>query len=287
MSLAKVHKALQKIKNTSGSNAKIVLLRKYLDKKLFLKVIKYTLDSDKQYNVKKFPPFTQDAYSIDKSTDLEQLFAHLDKLASQTGANKQDKTKLFGLARIDEETYEVVKRICNKDLKCGAEASSVNKAVPQTVITPPPYMRCSTDKKIKNITYPAIIQEKADCVFANLMISKTAKIRFVTRAGNDIQQLGHLKNLIRSGDPKKKVPAGHMKPGFLNFGKEHTQFLNQVYTGELVVIKNGKVIDRKTGSGIINQCIQGTANPDDAKCVAFRLWDNIPLPLFMKMWKGL
>ena len=286
MSLKNVFNALQKINDTSSSNDKVKLLSKYLEKKLFLKVVKYTLDSDRQFNVKSFPKFTQDAYSIDKSTDLKQLFDHLDKLASQNGANKQDKNLLFALARIDEETYEVVKRICKKDLKCGASSSLVNKAVPNTVIIPPPYMRCSTDKKIGNINYPAIIQEKADCVYDALLISKTGKIKFLTRAGNEVQQLNHLKNVIRTGDPKAKYGVGEIKQGFMNSGKEHTKFLSKVYTGELVVIKNGKIIDRKTGSGIINQCIQGTALPEDARCVAFRMWDTLPLSVFMKMWKG-
>lgn len=261
MSLKTIHTKLEHIKNTTSTNEKVQLLKKYMADKLFSFIIIYMYDLDMQYNVNKLYPFKQSS-----NTSLKELFFFLKHLSNTRGASNTDKEKLTQLASIDEETYSVVTKIINKDAKAGINAISINKAKPN-FIKVLPYMRCSTEKKIAKINYTnqAIIQKKADGAFTNLFINKDITIQFITRNGSIVHQLEHLKVLIHDS----LVTSVNL--------------VNKVYHGELLVFKNGKILNRQTGNGIINQCIKGTASPEDAACVIINLWDCIPIH---KFWKG-
>ena len=280
MSLKSVYDKLVELSDTPSTNEKVELLKEFLKDELFLKVVRFALNGDMKYHIKKLPPANSLAFG-EKSNDA--IFKQLSFLASQTGASNADKNKLASCAGIDDETYEVVKRICTKDLKCGVSAKLVNKARPGTVNTVP-YMRCSTDKKIGNITYEAIIQEKADGMFVNVMINKKGQIKIITRNGKVVHQLGYLKKVIRVGRGLPPRRISRNKTLTTNYGilnnSFRDNFVSRVYTGELLVRKNGKILPRKTGNGILNSCIHGTANPKDAKCVILRLWDSLPLKAF-------
>ncbi len=279
MPLSKVLASLKEIENTPSTNDKILLLKKFLENGLFLRVIKYALSGDMKYHIKKLPVHNQMKGFIITPT-ANEILDYLKELSKQSGATNADKKKLFSMLS-DADTHEVVKRICTKDLKCGASAKLVNKARSGTVNTIP-YMRCSTDKKIDNITYPAIIQEKADGMYVACMINKKGQIKFVTRNGKTVHQLSYLKNVILNGrlnrEQKSKKVIEHW--GILNNSNKINSYFDTVYTGELVVRKNGQILDRRTGNGILNSCIHGTADPKDAECVVLRVWDCLPLQAF-------
>lgn len=258
MSLSSVLTKLNEIADLSSSNDKVFILRTYLKETNFLRVVRYALSKDKMFHVKKLPKFKHQGLIKPNKNDL---FDFLDKLSKQAGTSDSDKKKLAYLASIDKDTYEVVTRIVKKDLKCGASSRLVNKARPGT-INIVPYMRCHTNKKIDNIQYPAIVQEKADGMFANLMINKKGQIKIITRNGKNVFGLRKLKKLIRKTAARKRF------------------FADTVYTGELLVMKNGKILPRNTGNGILNSCINNTVSKSDADCVVFRCWDCLPLKNF-------
>jgi len=277
MSLAFVLENLNKIANTPSTNDKVALLKKYLTDESFLKVVKFALSGDMMFGVKNLPKV-----STRSLKDPEDIFTLLKVLSYKPGTNDADKLELAKAASIDKETFEVVNRIINKDLKCGVNAKLVNKARLGTVNTVP-YMRCSTEAKIKNILYPAVIQEKADGMFVNVMINKTGKIKIITRNGKTVHQLEYLKNIIRKGRGLVvKRPGKH--PINVNYGiansSQNAYLYSRVYTGELLVKKKGKILPRHTGNGILNSCLNNTADPNDAKCVILRLWDSLPLKNF-------
>lgn len=258
MSLSAILQRIETIADTSSNNEKVCLLRDYLNDSDFLKVVRFALAKDKMFKIKKLPGFKRQG--LIRSTN-EELFDFLDQLTKQTGASDSDKNRLAQLASIDKSTYEVVCRIVAKDLKCGASARLVNKARSGTVNIVP-YMRCSTHKKMDNIQYPAIIQEKADGMYVSIMVNKKGQVRILTRNGKIVWGLTHLKKILR-------------KTACMD-----SEFRFMVYTGELLVLKKGKVVPRKTGNGILNSCISGTVSPDDAGFVIFRCWDCLPLDKF-------
>jgi DNA ligase-1 len=257
MSLAPVLKKLNEISDISSTNGKVSLLHDYLEDRDFLTVTKLALAGDMKYNIKKLPDFKP---SLRKGT-VPEIFSLLRKLSRQKGTSDSEKLTLARTASIDKATYEILNRICNKDLKCGVSAKLVNKARPGTVNIVP-YMRCSTEKKIDNIQFPAIIQEKADGMFVNIMINSKGHIKIITRNGKTVWGLRHLKKVIRQTAARRR------------------DYRRMVFNGELLVRKNGKILDRKTGNGILNSCIHGTASKKDAKCVVFRAWDCLPLKNF-------
>jgi len=265
MTLKKTYEKLVKIKETSSTNDKIKLLTHYLKSDTFKRVIVLMYSEDMHFKVNKlvkFAPF-KSGFLTEKPTN-EDLFAFLNKLAMQKGASNDDKTKLSRLASVDKETYHVVTRIVNKDAKCGFGGKTINKAHPNLLFLMP-YMRCSTaKKKMGNIDYKtgAIGQEKADGMFVNVMIDDEGKVIFRSRNGNIIHQLDHLHK-------------------FLSYCPE--KYRDTVYMGELLIMRDGKILPRKTGNGILNSCIQNTANSEMARCAIVKLWDAVPYDHFLSL----
>ena len=254
--LSNVLTQLDQIENASGRNDKIKLLTKFLKDPVFKGVVTRTLNSDCVYHIKALKPFTQ---SVETShiTDPEYLFQILDNLNAQPGANSYDKSILWGTACSSQGTYEVVKRILNKDLKCGVGAKSINAALPGTVYYVP-YCRCSTSSaEGKFWSKPGIkyAQLKEDGMFVNAFHEDT--ISFTTRNGKTVHQLDRLAAAL-----------------------EGVRSTDTVYTGELIIIRDGVVQDRQTGNGILNSLIHGTANQEDADSVAIRIWDAVPIEDF-------
>ena len=282
MSLQNVQEELNLIAKTPSTNDKIRLLKESLKDDLFRKVVKYALSKDMKYKIKKFQPFKGAPKGLlQNDVDIALVFEYLKQLSAKPGVSNADKQKLFDMLT-DRPTYEVVRRICTKDLKIGADARTINKARPGTVNVVP-YMRCSTVKKIGNIDFSgdgAFVQEKADGTFVNVMINSLGQIKIITRNGRIVYGLHSLKHAILRGRKKQVTPKGIAdRSGILN-SQFRDSYLNSVYNGELIVVVNGITLDRKTGNGIINKCIHGTATKEERDCVHLRVWDTLPLDKF-------
>ena len=265
MSLKQVLENLNHIKSLPGRNDKIKSLKQYLEDEVFKRVITFALNSNMTYKVKKFPPYNE-LRVIPSSID--KIFIKLNQLNNQEGASNDDKAELYGLASIDPETYEVVKRICNKDLKCGVAAKSINKALPDTIFLMP-YCRCSSDKEMHRLDpyweEGVHFQDKEDGMFVDVICDYNGKIKIKTREGKKVKQLGKLKAELKAS------------PYF-----DHLKGL--VLTCEtLILMDNGEVLDRQTGNGILNKLIHGTAPQHEVDRVLLRSWDAIPIDDF---WKG-
>lgn len=263
MSLKNVYSQIINIKNEPSTNKKVELLKEYLQDKTFLLVIKLMYDGLLHYHINSFPKFSKKKPKlIDQNKfSKRKLYEKLMYLAKKGSATNSEKEDLIDLCSIDEETYKILNMICNKDAKAGFSNKLINKARPGTIKIIP-YCRCHTNKKIDNIQFPAVIQEKADGMFVNIMINKKGQVKIITRNGKIVWGLSRLKNLIRKTAAKKKF------------------FQSSVYTGELLINKQGKILPRKTGNGILNSCINKTVSKADADCVVFRCWDCLPLEKF-------
>ena len=264
MSLKNIHANLLDIKQTSKTNTKILLLSEYLQEDAFRLVIELMYDDSKHYKVNELPPFISQSGSFAERPLTSDLFEFLEKLAAQKGASNSDKQELARLASIDPETYEVVKKIINKDAKCGFGGKTINKAWKDLIFLMP-YCRCSTaKKKMSNIDYErgAIGQEKADGMFANIIIDKDGSSLIRSRNGNIVHQMEHLHDFFRF------------------FPK---MYRDTVYMGELLIMINGVILPRKTGNGFLNSCLQNAAPSDKACHTIIKLWDAVPQKDF---WAG-
>ncbi len=246
MSLKSVYEKFCYLEQVSSTLIKKEYLNKYLQDKLFLKVVKYCLDPRKKYHTKKLPAFTENS----TFASVDRIFKCLDALAEQTGASNKDKQALALVSSIDTETWEVVYRICNGDLRCGCGVRLINTVRPDTVPFTP-YLRCSSKRQIHKATFPAFWQVKANGKYSEMVC--TDKVAFGSRDSHKIKNVKHLKKL---------------------YTQVSGQFGQNVYMGELRVWNiDGSIMDRQKGNGIIN-----TKNLDKkiAKRIFFSLWDCVP-----------
>ncbi|MFW6281568.1 MAG: hypothetical protein ACOC1O_02080 [bacterium] len=143
MSLKNVYIKLENIAAHSSTKEKEYLIKKYVSEdKLFKLVAYYALHPFKKYNTTQVF-FLED--EKDGKRDIKNLFKMLEYLSKKRGANNREIEYLSYLASFDEDSVEVVKRIVNKDLRCGASLKTFRKAMPEI----PEYSVMLCDKDIE------------------------------------------------------------------------------------------------------------------------------------------
>lgn len=112
-----------------------------------------------------------------------------------------------------------------------------------------PCMLASPQKFLDRIKFPAIAQEKADGMRANI-INKNGKVYVYSRNG--------------------KLMEFH---GLFDIAHELTDI---VLDGELLVRYGQQTLDRKTGNGILHKAVVGTITEEESNRVYMKCWDAIP-----------
>lgn len=249
---------LESIEGQPARTAKIALIKENKDNKLFLDVLQAALNPYTNYHIRKIPDHTPMG---EKS--LDWALTELKKLTNKQFTGHAGIEHLRGiLNNVSSDDAVVISRIIGKDLRCGAGDGTTNVAFPGFISSYPCLLARPYDQKnINNITYEAYSQLKADGLRANSMID------------------GKLVDLYgRSG---REICFNHMDADLIELGQQFPYPV--VFDGEFVVVDNtGKVIDRKTGNGIINKAIKGTISDEEANRIRFQMWDAIPLDEFKK-----
>lgn len=127
MNLSSVLKVLNKIAEEPKTREKKLLLEKHCYNETFQRVIMYALDFTKRFGVKKFPP---EDFRYAKESNPHAIFDFLDKLSETRGTSNLDIVKLARLCA-NESEIEVVRRIVNKDLRCGVNLKLASKYFPE------------------------------------------------------------------------------------------------------------------------------------------------------------
>jgi len=146
-SLKPVYDALVDIASDSSRLSKEAKIKRYLNTiDNFEKIVIYAYDYNKKYNV-------TNIFFCNHEYDLHEniLFEYLDFLSSKNGASDKEKNNLSICASADHETVEVVNRIINKDLKCGASINTFKKFIKNLPVFE--IMTCQRDiKKFLKLT---------------------------------------------------------------------------------------------------------------------------------------
>lgn len=257
-------KILEDIGSDTKRGHKLALIEQHKNNDLFLKVVKLALDPYVNFYIRKIPEYT--FRFLDGANDshktLNWALAELEKLSSrQLTGNAGIEHLRSILSELDSDDATVVRRIIGKDLRCGMADGIVNAVVDKFIPTYPCLLaRPYDEKNIKNITYPAYSQLKADGLRANAIVDGH-KVTTCGRSGREIDLLGHFDQPMIHLAAKFPWPV--------------------VFDGEFVVVdEHETVIDRKTGNGIINKAIKGTITEAEAKMIRFQIWDAIPLAEF-------
>lgn len=268
-SLNHIFKILKKLTDTPGRLDKISIIKNHADDPIFRRVLWITYSDHLVFNIKSFPAFEKINRTAGglAARNLD-LFAVMKSIAEKSGATQADKDLLCRAASKDRETYEVVKMICRGDLCCGVSAKTINQAIPKLVVVVP-YMRCSTFKDVDNIDFSdhALAQCKANGTFAYF---NTRTLKFISRSGSEFQQMESL--IHRLSVQPKKLQFGNMK----GIKMSKNVIRDKILIGELRVFeKDGSIMDRQKGNGIITSCISGTADPEDVKRIFYTVWDCV------------
>lgn len=250
---------LENIGADTKRSHKLALIGQHKTNDQFLRVTKLALDPYVNFFIRKIP-----AYVPNGTKTLDWALVELEKLSSRqlTGhAGIEHLRSVLGNLSADDAV--VVERIIGKDLRCGMADGIVNAVIEDFIPSYPCLLARPYDaKNIKNIAYPAYSQLKADGLRANAIV-EDSNVTLCGRSGREIDLLGH------------------MDLELIELAQQFSYHV--VFDGEFVVVdQNGKVIDRKTGNGIINKAIKGTISDEEAKQIRFQLWDVIPLDEFKK-----
>jgi len=251
-----VYQNLLKLAGLPSTNDKEELVLECLKNKTFQKTMKYALSQGWTYSIREVP-YHKVPLELESA---DELFEFLEYLREKGSANETDKNQLSRLSSASLATLYVVNCITQKDIKCGVGVKTINKIKPKTCHLVP-YQRCSSEEKIGNVQYPALIQKKADSMFSYALPFKEKDV-FLTRGGQFYDVLSatlqkELKTLIDG----KEVLVGEC------------QVLDEQYIN---------VLPRKAGNGILNSIIQGTATQEQMERVIYDVWDIIPYDAFLE-----
>lgn len=263
-----VFAAIEKIAATPSKIEKEALIKQAGQSPLFMRVCKAAYDPFITYGMRTVP-YRQEVAPGANTLDEEAWWTLLDDLATR---------KLSGTAAweavqravnfLDEPSGELLIRIIRKDLRAGFTDGTINRVFKGT-IAEFPYMRCSLPDKSDMPKWDwskgILSQEKADGMFVNVNHDDKGSVWLTTRQGSPVP-LDHLPEL--DADIRRIL-----KPGFQ-------------YHGEITVFKEGQLLPREEGNGMLNSICQGGAL-DEGCTLRIDLWDCIPLSAVVPKGKHL
>lgn len=249
---------MDQIAATSGKNDKIAMLKAVSGCELLQQVLRAAYNADK-YGIKAVPARRPDADGTHLfDDDTWRLLAQMrDRVL--TGNAMYESVEAEISERLSAKSAELFKRILLKDMRAGFSEETCNKVWPG-LVTEFPYQRCSLPKDAKPEGWNGweeghIGQEKADGMYVNADHEDTGEVFMYSRQGTmfPMEKFGDLVAEIA-----RAFPSGTQNHG------------------ELLVERNGQVLPREIGNGILNSVVKGGDFGPGERPV-FMVWDQIPL----------
>lgn len=261
---------LNTLANISSRNEKIGLVQQYLaDDQLFYRMCRDALDPLYNYGIQKLPVVKTHSGDMDFAAALLAV----EGLRSFHHSNQLIEMVTNVLSLCSEQDATVIGRVLLKDLRCGVQIATVNKAIENnnkksiTKLEPifdypcmltSAYSEKLLDKLFANNDH-MICQQKCDGMRFNAVIDGSGDVSFFGRSGKEIY----------INDPRFYELFKQFEPG-------------TVVDGELLIDgkEDGTALDRKIGNGILNKAVKGTITEAESKRITATLWDVIPLQSF-------
>ncbi len=257
MPFTDVQQKFNNIAALPGKNDKRALLKSYLNNPLFAKVVKYMFTEDMTFNIKELPEVDERF----QEQDPDVIFEALDLLNGKNGATAKDKQGLAEMCGMGA-ARDVVVRILKGKSDAGFDIKSVVTVAPGFIFKTP-YQRCAGHKNLNRVEFPAIIQRKADGMFAYMSSEFSADIcKFIilSRRGKSFHLFGELLQELKIYEERIE---------------EH--YPDPVFVGELTVLEeDGTTMPRQKGNGLLNKFIKGKGTPKIARRVMYTIWDVLP-----------
>lgn len=256
---------LNQLSATTKRNEKISILESEMGNNDLKRVLFAALDPYSAYNIRKIPEYFSAWDSVSSINTFIDVLPNFSSRVVTGHAAIRHMAELLGSLHPDDAI--VAERIIKQDLRCGVQASTVNKVWKDLIPTYPCLLaRPYDEKSIQSITWPAYSQLKLDGMRVNIFVNMAEKV--VTYRG-------------RSG--KNIDIHGQMNEDFIKLGRRYGGISHMVFDGELVVEDtNGNLLPRKKGNGILNKAIKGTMGLEEASRVRSVIWDAIPAESFFE-----
>jgi DNA ligase-1 len=250
MTLYEIIKALQ---SASGSNAKTAILEEHKDNELLKAYLKATYDPAISYYITK----------VNKSSANEGFSFHEDiidtlihYLAKRTVTGNNAKIWLEDyITTFSMKAQELIELMLKRSIGAGVGDTMILKVFPDLYFIPP-YQRCSLmDDKIR------------------------AKFDKLEEFAVQLKADGSFCYLVNDGDERLITRAGNIYPKEICHYIAGVTPANSVLIGELEVYKDGELLDRSTGNGLLNSYMKGTL-PDNDITISLNAWDILTIPEF-------
>ena len=215
------------LKSNNSAKFKEETLLKFKEHPAFSNFLNYVYNPFIKYNIKQIPDYTSNGKNCKIEEVLPVLQKFIDKEVSGNNAKDLLCETLSSLNPTDAYLFE---SIINRTVDAGFSVKTINK-VWKNLIPTIPYMRCDklTTKTAKNITYPALVQLKADGTFMNTIKHKKESY-----------------NMTRNGTLFYITKVNE----YLDRVLTHIDNINII--GEAIVVRDGRPLERKEGNGLIN-----------------------------------
>lgn len=255
---------IDELKQTSSRNEKESILKREasVNNEELKYVLFMTYDPSVNFYIKKIPEYQTIRPMYDCVTALNAIEEVICS-RFKTGQDAVDYLKMV-LSNTEPEEVEIVKSVVKRDLDCGVQEGSINKAF-KGLINKPPYMSYTlfNEKIVKNFTLPCFSEVKQDGVYADVIVTNDT-IGYVSRAGKPF---------------KFSLPI-EVEDKLKNIAKEEYNFISQSYVlhGEFLVLKEdgSGYEDRQTGNGYLN------SDETDSERIVFECWDVVSLAKYTK-----
>jgi DNA ligase-1 len=256
MNSNEIYEALEVIASNPSKLYKIDLLTEFLEDEEFKRVIVLAYNPFITFGVKS--KTINISYPGDKVFN-DQIYNVFDKLSTRVLTGNAAREEIFyQMSLMSTESQILFNRILDKNLEAGFDVKSINKAC-KGLIPTFAYMRCSLPKDSDPSKWdwdvPHYSQEKADGLFINITYLSKGAIVLNTRKGQEfpIWDFWQLTSEIKA----------HL-------------ISNHQYHGELLVTRNGEILSRKEGNGVLNSVMKGGLFGEGEKPFV-KLWDSIPM----------
>lgn len=243
-----IHDILNELNQSNSSNYKIQVLIKHKDDMLLRRVLKMAYDkvSHRYYmtmnhwykllGTNPFPKVSKPTLTLEQALDFMETKLASRELTGKDAIDAMDEV----FCSVEDRDRELLVKMINRDLRINCGRSQINKVF-KDLITKPVYMRCGvfTKKTAKDVSFPAIIQLKADGTYREMQISE-GKVEFLSRNGEQYEY-------TFADELASLLPDGH-------------------YMGEMLVVGTQH---RAESNGLLN-----SDNPPMDRIV-FHLWDYV------------
>lgn len=226
------------------------------------RVLNLALNPFVNFYIRKIPDYTLNL-NTKKQDTLDTALNRLKLLSDRTLTGHAGIEHLsIVLSSVHPADAAVIERIIAKDLRCGVSDATVNKIWKGLIPEYPCMLASAYDQKlVDRVTWPAFAQVKMDGMRFNAIV-RGNKVEFRSRNGKEIV----------IPDPNFEIPFRKMAEWY---------GIDMVFDGELTVVDEaGKILDRKTGNGILNKAVKGTMSAKEANLVRATVWDAITVTGF-------